>query len=105
MRIHRPVESFRFHLRQRGGEDLVPCTTRPHLLEQDVLESVRVLHRQLEARRYIGLAVEEHVGHVLRVGIQPERGDADVTMQHVPLLDDGIVAQLLGAYATTLHID
>ena len=47
----------------------------------------------------------QHVGEVLRVGIEPGDGDADVAVQHVARLDDRIVAELLGGRVLSLHVD
>ena len=42
---------------------------------------------------------------MLRVGVEPRDGDADVAVQHVAPLDDRIVAELLGVDALPLHLD
>ena len=58
-----------------------------------------------QSRRRVGLAGQQHVGVVLRVGVQPRHGDADVAVQHVAALDDRIVAELRGGRALALHLD
>ena len=53
----------------------------------------------------VGLARQQHVGVVLRVGVQPGHGDADVAVQQVAALDDRIVAELLRGRALALDCD
>ena len=73
--------------------------------QDDVLQRVGVGERALQAGGRVGLARPQHVGVVLRVGVQPRDGDADVAVQHVAALDDRIVAELLGGRALALDLD
>src|SRR2546423_14610089 len=78
--VDRAGDPGRTHLRPRSGEHLVAGPPWPHLRQQDVLQPVRVLESLLQALRYLTLARPQDIAHVLCVGVQPQRGDAEVAM-------------------------
>ncbi len=41
----------------------------------------------------VRLALAQHVAHVLRVRVQPQRRDAEVAVQHVAALDDRVLPE------------
>ena len=74
-------------------------------VHDDVLQGVPVRERFADALGRVGLAGPQHVGEVLGIGVQPRDGDADVAVQHVAALDDGVVAEIVGALAAALDLD
>ena len=48
---------------------------------------------------------QQHVGVVLRVGVEPRDGDADVAVQHVARQDDRVLAELFALLAFPLDLD
>src|SRR5437763_1143236 len=64
---------------------------------------VRVRERPFEALGRVRLTPPQHVTHVLGVGVQAQRGDAEVAVQHVAALDhDG--ARVGEIPAPSLHV-
>ena len=105
MRILGAVDFFVAHALERGRQHLIAGAARPEFLDRDILQSVGRAHRVLEPRRHVGLALAEHVAVVLRVGIEPQRRDAEVAVQHVTTQNGGIDAHQLRAAELPLNFD
>jgi len=70
-----------------AAKHFVATPPRPHLAQQDVLQPIRVLEGLLQALRDVPFTGPQDVPHVLRVGVQAQRGDAEVAVQDVAALD------------------
>ena len=103
MAVDGPVDPFAAHLGERGTKHLIAGSPRADFFEQNVLEPIGVRQGFPEAGGGIGLTRQQHVGVVLGVGVESERRDAHIAMQHVPTLNDRIRAKLLGCHAATLN--
>src|SRR5207249_11474298 len=77
----------RAHLGQRCREHGVAGPPRLHLRQQQILQPVRVPQGLSQARGHAPLSAAQHVPHVLGVGIQAERRETEVAVQHVAPLD------------------
>jgi len=71
-------------------KDVVARSSRANLLHGHVLHRVGVGECPPESGGRVRFARLEDVSQVLRIGIEPCDGDADVAMQHVARLDFGI---------------
>jgi hypothetical protein len=88
------VDAFGLHCSQRVRKHLVARAAGFHSLHQQILQPVRIRKRALDSGGNIGLALAQDVAHVLGVGVEPERGDSDVAVEHITASDYRVIAEL-----------
>ncbi len=81
VRVNGRGDAFLLRLCERTREYVIAAPASNKITRQDILQPVAARQCRLEFLRRIGLARPEHVGVLLRVGIEAQVGDAEVHVQ------------------------
>ena len=85
--IEGAVDLLGLHRLDRVEQNLVAGSPGTNPLDEDILHPIGGQERPADTLRGIGLALAQHIPHVLGIGRQPQRDDPKVAVQDISPLD------------------